>query len=92
MSLGITLVTTIAPDKSTTSLTFSSMAVGATYVSIFFLSDGMSATDKSEAPRPIHAETHTVVPISHVIFEPAPLERTKIDSIKIVAKTTAGKK
>jgi len=52
----------------------------------------MNPSDRRDAPTPIHADTHTVVPISHVILEPAPFDRIKKNSIQKVKNTTTGKK
>ena len=42
----------------------------------------MNPRERKDAPAAIPADTQDVVPISHVILDPAPFDKIKINSIK----------
>jgi hypothetical protein len=52
----------------------------------------MNPSERTEAPDAIQADTQHVVPISHVILDPAPFDKININSIKKLKNTTTGRK
>ena len=65
---------------------------GSGNANIFFCKNGIVVADRRDVPVAIHIETQEVVETSHDIFEPAPLDNTKNDSIKKVKNTIGGRK